>query len=161
MRIGELGQTTGVTAKTIRYYEEIGLLAEPDRSSNGYRDYKDQAVDRLLFIRDAQASGLTLTEIASVLELRDQGEQTCRHVVQLLEEHLADIDRQIRRLHKTRELLAAMTERARSLDPSDCSDPNRCQTISPDAAAHEGLPGARGLAGQRPSERSQNPGWRV
>ena len=134
MQIGELGHEAGVAAKTIRYYEEIGLLEEPARSANGYRDYGDEAVDRLRFIRDAQATGLSLSEIASIIEMRDHGEQTCGHVIELLERHLDDIDRQVRQLRSTRKLLEELTVRAKSLDPSDCVDPNRCQTIGADTA---------------------------
>ena len=99
------------------------------RSANGYRDYDETAVDRLQFIRDAQATGLSLTEIASLLKMRDHGEQTCGHVIGLLESHLDAIDRQIRQLRSTQQLLEGLTARAKSLDPSDCVDPNRCQTI--------------------------------
>lgn len=134
MQIGELGRRAGVAAKTIRYYEEIGLLEEPARSANGYRDYGDEAVDRLRFIRDAQGTGLSLSEIASILEMRDHGEQTCGHVIELLERHLADIDRRVRQLRRTRKLLEALAVRAKSLDPSDCVDPNRCQTIGAGSA---------------------------
>ncbi|MEX1134522.1 MAG: heavy metal-responsive transcriptional regulator [Acidimicrobiia bacterium] len=130
MRIGELAQRTGTTTKTIRYYEDIGLLTEPDRAANDYRDYPEDAVDRLNFVRDAQATGLTLTEIASILDLRSQGETTCNHVIDLLERHLAALDRHIQTLRETRKKLAALTEQARSLDPSECRDPNRCQTIT-------------------------------
>lgn len=135
MRIGELARRTGTTAKTIRYYEDIGLLPEPDRDSNDYRDYAPDAVDRLEFIRDAQATGLTLTEISSILDLRSQGETTCDHVIDLLERHMVALDRHIEILHQTREKLASLTERARHLDPADCVDPIRCQTIT-DIAPH-------------------------
>ncbi len=124
-----------MSAKTIRYYEDIGLLREPERADNGYREYDEHAVDRLSFIRDAQASGLSLTEIGSILDQRDRGERTCDHVRELLDHHLAEIDRQLRRLRKTRKTLTEMTARAATLDPSECVDPNRCQTILPDAAA--------------------------
>jgi MerR family copper efflux transcriptional regulator len=130
MKIGELGRQTDVSAKTIRYYEEIGLLPEPQRAANGYREYRDDAVLRLQFIRDAQATGLTLTEIASILDLRSDGEGTCHHVVELLERHLEDLDRHIESLHTTRGQLVALTERARDLNPEECTDPNRCQTIA-------------------------------
>lgn len=130
MRIGELAQRTGTTAKTVRYYEEIGLLPEPDRDANDYRDYSEDAVDRVAFIRDAQATGLTLTEIASILDLRSQGESTCSHVIDLLERHMAALDRHIETLRATQKKLASLTAQARSLDPADCVDPNRCQTIS-------------------------------
>jgi DNA-binding transcriptional MerR regulator len=141
MRIGELAQRTGTTTKTIRYYEDIGVLPEPDRTANDYRDYPEDAVDRLNFVRDAQATGLTLTEIASILDLRSQGEATCHHVIDLLERHLAALDKHITVLGATRRKLADLTQRARNLDPAECVDPNRCQTISitdhRDASAHD------------------------
>ena len=121
-----------MSTKTIRYYEEIGLLPEPDREPNGYRDYQVDAIDRLRFVRDAQDTGLTLTEIASVLDLRSQGEATCEHVVDLLERHLRDLDRHIETLHQTRAQLAELTKRAKGLNPAHCTDPNRCQTIEGD-----------------------------
>lgn len=129
MRIGELARRTSVTTKTIRYYESIGLLAEPERTVSGYRDYAPDAVEQLRFVKDAQATGLTLTEIASIVELRRHGEPTCGHVVELLDEHLRDLDRHIEALRATREHLVALTRRARRLDPASCTDPIRCQTI--------------------------------
>ena len=63
MKIGELAESVGVSAKTVRYYESIGLLAEPERTSSNYRDYQDAAAERLRFIRDSQAAGLTLAEV--------------------------------------------------------------------------------------------------
>lgn len=134
MRIGELAHRTGVSTKTIRYYEDIGVLPVPERAPNGYRQYGPVAVERLRFVRDAQDTGLTLAEIASILELRSQGVGTCQHVIGLLERHLADLDRHIENLHRTRDQLADLTERARVLDPAGCTDPNRCQTIQPGAA---------------------------
>ena len=130
MRIGELAQRTGTTTKTIRYYEDIGLLPEPDRAANDYRDYAEEAVARLHFVRDAQATGLSLTEIASILDLRSQGETTCHHVVNLLDSHLESLDKHITALGQTRRKLADLTQRARSLDPAECVDPSRCQTIN-------------------------------
>ena len=134
MKIGELARRTGTTTKTIRYYEDIGLLPEPARTRNGYRDYGDEAVDRLSFIRDAQATGLSLTEIDSILDLRSRGETTCEHVTELLGRHLAALDDHIERLQTTRSKLAELTERANRLDPAACSDPIRCQTIGHDLA---------------------------
>jgi DNA-binding transcriptional MerR regulator len=131
MRIGELTGRTGVPTKTIRYYEEIGVLPAPNRAPNGYRDYPEEAVGRLDFARDTQATGLSLTEIASILDLRGQGQATCHHVIDLLQRHLAALDRHIETLRQARGQLAALTEQARSLDPSECRDPNRCQTITP------------------------------
>jgi len=130
MRIGELAEKTGVTTKTIRYYEGIGVVPEPERMANGYRLYDQADVDRLQFVRDAQAAGLSLVEINVILDLRDQGESTCEHVIEILESHLSAVDRQLVELRRTRDQLQSITDRARTLDPSSCTDPNRCQTIS-------------------------------
>ena len=130
MRIGELADRSGVTTKTIRYYESIDLLSEPVRTPSGYRDYTEEAAERLRFIRDAQASGLALAEIQSVLELKDAGARSCEHTASLLDRHLDEIDVQIARLQAARTELLDLSKRSRRLDPSDCTDPNRCQVIS-------------------------------
>jgi DNA-binding transcriptional MerR regulator len=138
MRIGELAQHAGVTTKTIRYYEQIGLMQEPGRHSNGYRDYGDDAVERLQFVRDAQAAGLTLAETGEILGMKAAGESTCGHTRELLARHLADIDAQIDRLLAARNELRAMAERADAMDPSACNDPARCQVIGAAAAQDDG-----------------------
>jgi len=130
VKISELGERCGVSAKTVRYYESIGLLDEPARTASGYRDYDDEAVERLQFIRDAQVTGLTLSEIASVLELKGAGERSCAHTTALIDAHLASIDAQIEQLTAARRELSSLAERARTLDPSSCTDPNRCQVIA-------------------------------
>ncbi|MEQ8839452.1 MAG: heavy metal-responsive transcriptional regulator [Acidimicrobiales bacterium] len=131
MKIGELAEQASVTTKTIRYYESIGLLTEPARTPSGYRDYDSAGAERLRFIRDAQATGLSLAEIQSVLELKDAGERSCAHTRTLLDRHLDDLDEQIARLVEARAELRSLAERAAALDPTECTDPNRCQVISP------------------------------
>ena len=130
VRIGELGDRCGVSTKTIRYYESIGLLDEPERTASGYREYAGDAVQRLRFIRDAQATGLTLAEISSVLELKSVGERSCAHTTALIEAHVDAIDVQIAQLRSARDELAALLKRAQGLDPASCTDPNRCQVIN-------------------------------
>ncbi len=136
MRISEVSRSSGLPATTIRYYESLGLVPSPARASNGYREYQPEAVERLRFVRDAQASGLRLDEIQSILELRGQGEPTCRHVVGLMERHLSDLDARIELLRRNRQLYATLIARAKELDPAACTDPDRCQTIAvaPDEA---------------------------
>jgi MerR family copper efflux transcriptional regulator len=130
MRIGMLADLAGVTTKTIRYYESIHLLAEPVRTSSGYREYGEDAVERLRFIRDAQSSGLSLAEIQSVLELKDAGARSCGHTMALLDRHLEEIEDQIARLEVARAELLDLAGRARVLDPAACTDPHRCQVIA-------------------------------
>lgn len=130
MRIGELADAVGVSTKTIRYYESIDVLDEPPRSASGYRQYDEGDVERLQFIRDAQETGLSLTEIASILELKNSGARSCSHTRDLLNRHLDDLDAQIRTLESARTTLRALATRASGLDPAECTDPNRCQVIS-------------------------------
>jgi MerR family copper efflux transcriptional regulator len=132
MRIGTLAEQTGVTTKTIRYYESFGLLDRTHRTPSGYREYGDDAVQRLRFIRDAQASGLSLAEIKSVLELKDAGSRSCDHTRTLLERHLSEIDEQIAAAAGGADELLELAERARTLDPTSCTDPHRCQVIAAD-----------------------------
>lgn len=129
MRIGQLADRCGVTSTAIRYYESIGVLVEPVRTASGYREYSEDAIERLRFVRDAQAAGLTLDEVQSILRLKDAGARSCDHTVALLERHIGDIDRQIERLAVARRDLEELAERARQLDPGACTDPNRCQVI--------------------------------
>ena len=123
-----MATATETRTGTIRYYERIGLLPEPGRR-NGYRSYDGGMVDRISFIKDAQATGLTLAEIGLILDMKDHGESTCSHVVSLMEGHIADVERQMGELARTKEMLEEMTSRARVMDPGACHDPNRCQTI--------------------------------
>ena len=130
MRIGELARQAGVTAKAVRYYESIGLLADPGRTASGYREYGQEALERLQFVRDAQAAGLTLREAGTILDMKAQGERTCHHTQELLDRHLTDIDAQIAALESARAELLALSTRAARLDPAECTDPHRCQVLA-------------------------------
>lgn len=114
MRIGELADTVSVPAKTIRYYEGIGLLPTPRRHANGYRSYDESAGERLRFVKAAQAVGFTLTEIREILSLRDAGEEPCRHVLDLVDRRERDIAEQIAALEEMRTELRRLSSRARS-----------------------------------------------
>ena len=114
MRIGELAATVSVPAKTIRYYEAIGLLPPPRRHSNGYRSYDPSAGDRLRFVKAAQAVGFTLTEIKQILTLRDAGEEPCGHVLELVDRRERDITEQIEALEEMQVELRQLAARARA-----------------------------------------------
>ncbi len=135
MKIGELAAQTGVSPKTIRYYEDINLLPEPERAPNGYRDYSEESVELLKFIRDAQASGLTLAEITSIVAHKVAGDSTCDDVLQMLGDHLKDIEAHLVTLSSMRKQLLEIFDRAESLDPADCTDTIRCQMISANTRA--------------------------
>ncbi|GAA5512343.1 mercuric resistance operon regulatory protein [Deinococcus carri] len=119
VRIGELAAEFHLNPRTLRYYEDIGLLPPAPRTPGGYRHYDDQDRVRLRFITQAKAVGLTLDEIKGILEIRERGDQPCTHVAQLVDDKLADVERQLRALTAFREELLSLREAARL--PGDCS----------------------------------------
>ena len=120
MRIGEAAGRAGVPAKTIRFWEDQRLLPEPARTAVGYRDYDPAIVERLAFIRHAQASGLTLEHIRQVLDIRDSGQPPCVHVAGLIAQRVAEVEGRLAELARTLGQLATLAERAAAQDPADC-----------------------------------------
>ena len=108
MLIGDLADEVGVNAKTIRYYEDIGLLPAPERTSTGYRLYGPEDVARLRFVRRAQQLDLRLDEIGEILALRERGEAPCGYVRDVAEQRLADLDERIAEMKAARDDLAAL-----------------------------------------------------
>lgn len=131
MRIGDLATASGLTTKTIRFYEQAGLLPAPPRTPSGYRDYPKQTATRLAFIRDAQGAGLTLAEIRSILTVRDTGQAPCAHVTALIDQRLDDIERRLDELAKTREVLRGLARRAAATDPAACTEDEICIILTP------------------------------
>ena len=129
MRIGDLANTTGTTPKTLRFYEDVGLLTPAGRTAAGYRTFTADAVDRLNFIRRGRSAGLTLAQIREVLELRDAGATPCRHVKDLLDARLTDLDRQIAELQALRETVAHLHEDASTADPDACRPQDICRYL--------------------------------
>lgn len=129
MRIGEIERRSGVPAKTIRYYEQIGVLPEPGRTPAGYRDYGEDAVVRLAFVRDAQAVGLTLGEIRSIVAFRDRDERPCAFVAETIRDKARQVDTKIAALERMRAELRRLERRARTLDPRDCPGDGFCHLI--------------------------------
>lgn len=105
--IGELAARLGVPVSTIRYYERQKLMPPAGRTASNYRLYTPDLVARLQFIRAAQASGLTLADIRTVLDWRDGGQFSCREVQGLLESRLKKIREQIREFRQIEAVLAS------------------------------------------------------
>lgn len=121
MQIGELAQTLGLNPKTLRYYEQIGVLPQPQRNANGYRLYTPQDADHLRFILKSKTIGFTLEGIREIVTLQRSGEQPCAHVEALIEEKVADIDAQLRALMDVRaELVALQSEAQHSKTVQGC-----------------------------------------
>jgi len=92
----------GVSSDTLRHYERKGVLSRPLRSSNGYRRYPSEALQRVQLIRRALSVGLTLDELAAVLTVRDGGGAPCEEVRKLAAQKLADVELQLRELTRLR-----------------------------------------------------------
>ena len=105
MVIHELAKHTEVPAKTIRYYESIGLLPSPKRAANNYRQYTPADGERLRFIASARSLGFSLADVAEILVARDGGLAPCQHVLDTIGRQLAAIDRRIADLLALRESL--------------------------------------------------------
>ena len=113
LKIGELAKLSGTTTKTIRYYELLGLLHEPERTDSGYRLYEEKDVERLTFIRKAKSLGLSLTDIGETLKLYDSQQAPCIHVLALLDRKIQEIDRLVGELQELqRELMRLREESA-------------------------------------------------
>jgi len=108
MRIGELAARFGLNPKTIRYYEEIGLLPRADRSGSGYRRYDKRDVERLGFIRRAKTLGLSLDEIRDILSVQQEGSPPCGQVLDLIDTKISAIDRRMAELQAFRTELATL-----------------------------------------------------
>ncbi len=132
MRIKAVADAEGVSTQTVRFYERKGLLAPPRRGPNGYRDYEPSTLTRLRFIRSAQAAGLTLVEIAGILDLRHDGATPCAHVRSLLLAKRDDVRARQEELAGLEAELEVLIARSSQLDPTDCSDPQICHIIAPD-----------------------------
>jgi MerR family copper efflux transcriptional regulator len=129
MRIGQLARQSGIAPSAVRYYEHLGLLPPPERMASGYRSYGADTLDRLSFIRSAQAVGLTLAEVRQVLGVRDAGAVPCGVVTELIERRHAEVRDRIAELQVLERELTLLLERAARLEPRDCDPSGICHVI--------------------------------
>jgi MerR family mercuric resistance operon transcriptional regulator len=131
--IGQLAQAAGVPTSTVRYYERIGLLQAAGRTAGNYRRYGAEALERLRFIRAAQATGFTLEDITVLLQLRDAPASACQDVQARIAERLVDLERRLAALRQVQRVLQATLTHCR-----ETQQDGRCQlldTLTADAAS--------------------------
>lgn len=116
--IGEVAKEVGMNPKTIRYYEGLGLLSEPERTDSGYRVYSARDVERLRFIKGGKALGLSLNEIKDILEAWNHGDSPCGHVSALLDDKIAELDRRIADMTAFRDRLRTYKADVDAREPS-------------------------------------------
>ena len=135
MRIGELAEAAGTTAKNVRYYESEGLLRPPPRTESGYRSYSAVDVERLGFIRKAKRLGLSLKEIRGILQLHDRREPTCVHVRSLLDVKLTQVEAALSDLRDFRDELKRLRDAAGALEDCRPTGGVFCGIIEADTSA--------------------------
>jgi Hg(II)-responsive transcriptional regulator len=119
LRIGELAERAGVGVETVRYYERRGLLPRPARRAGAFRQYDEEAVRRLRFIKRAQWVGFTLREIGELLALRVEPGAGCEDVRRRAEDKLAEVDEKMRDLQRMRRALGGLIDQCGGSGPID------------------------------------------
>jgi MerR family copper efflux transcriptional regulator len=120
MNIGAASERSGVPAKTIRYYESIGLIRPADRRGNNYRDYSETDIQTLRFISRARSLGFSVKEVGALLALWFDKKRASHQVKELALRHVEEIDRKIAELAAMRRTLVSLTERCHGDDRPDC-----------------------------------------
>ncbi len=120
LQIGDLARATNTKVETIRYYEQIGLLPAPARTSGNFRAYSAKHLGQLSFIRRARDLGFTLDQVRELLSLSDQKRQSCEAVDVIARQHLADVDRKIADLTALRDELSSLIEQCGCGTIADC-----------------------------------------
>lgn len=108
LNIGALAKQTDTKVETIRYYERIGLLPQPARTTGNYRTYGEAELNRLSFIRRARNLGFSIEQVRDLLNLSDRRDQSCAEVDALTRSHLAEVESKIADLQALQRELAAM-----------------------------------------------------
>ena len=110
MRSSEVATKAQVNVQTLRYYERRGLLAEPQRTSSGYRVYTPDALQVVRFVKRAQQLGFTLDDIEDLLHLADGGPDSCQEAKAMARSRIADLQRRIDELAGMRDALARLVD---------------------------------------------------
>lgn len=116
---GELARKAGVNVQTLRYYERRGLLLSPARSESGYRQYPPDVVRRIRFIQRAKELGFTLVEIAELLALQVDGDDSCDEVREQAEAKLEDVTERIYSLQRMQSVLRELVDACHNRSPTE------------------------------------------
>ena len=125
MQINQLADLTGVSPKTIRYYESIGVLPEPQRGPNGYRDYEDVDVERLKLVAGARRLAFSLDDVTEIIAMRDRREAPCRVMLDKLAQKADEIADRIVELQRLEQELRHLHELGQTF-PTDDVDGKAC-----------------------------------
>lgn len=119
MNVGTAARRSGLPAKTIRYYEEIGLI-RPARAENGYRDYSDDDIHRLAFLRRARGLGFSIEDCRQLMALYRDKSRASHDVRAIAQSHVAAIEEKVRELQSMRSTLQTLIHACHGDDRPDC-----------------------------------------
>lgn len=134
MRIGELAKRLDLNTQTIRYYERLGLLPEPERTESGYRAYAEGDEERIRFIKNARSSGLKLGEIREILAFHERGEAPCSYVAKTIARRAREVEHQITELVEFKRELDRLQERAEKQSARESKPGGYCHIIESEEA---------------------------
>ena len=110
LKIGDVSRRSGVGVEALRFYEKSGLLERPSRTSSGYRVYGEEVLERLAFIKRAQALGFSLDEIRQIVDDARRGESPCDEVREIVRRRMEELDERLRELQRYRRELKSTLE---------------------------------------------------
>ena len=120
LSIGALAKATGTTVEAIRWYERVGVLPAPERTSGNYRAYGAAHLERLSFVRRARDLGFTLDQVRELLQLADGRERPCDAVDRAARQHLEEVERKIADLEALRHELRDLIGQCRHGTVAEC-----------------------------------------
>ncbi|MCV6613603.1 MAG: Cu(I)-responsive transcriptional regulator [Cellvibrionaceae bacterium] len=121
MNISEAAKRSGLSSKTIRYYESIDLIAPAKRADNGYRDYSERDLEMLRFVQRARATGFGIEECRQLLDLYGNQQRHSAHVKALVLEKVAQVESQIQELQSMRTTLKGLAEHCAGDEGPQCA----------------------------------------
>jgi MerR family mercuric resistance operon transcriptional regulator len=131
--IGQLASAAGIPTSTVRYYERVGLVKPLSRSGANYRLYAEEALERLRFIRAAQATGFTLDDVTQMVGHRQTSTASCREVQRLIESRLLEVKQRMEALRRVERVLESALDACRKTE-----QPGYCELI--DRLSHTSCP---------------------
>lgn len=136
MKINELAKRSGTASKTIRYYEDVGLLPQPSRSTNGYREYGDRDVERLTFIRRCRELQIPINALRKLVSAQEDPSASCSEVDQIIKDQLENVRRMQQELALLEKTLGQLAVSCRTNQVRDCEILRRLKRNSPSSAYH-------------------------
>ena len=121
MNISAAARASGLSSKTIRYYEEIALVPAPARAANGYRDYDDRSVGELRFLHHARQVGFSVEECRQLLDLYSNSGRQSAHVKELVLEKCAKVEQRIQELRSMNKLLRKLAQQCSGDEGPECA----------------------------------------